>query len=335
MPSIQESARKQLSDFLELKGTIQSLNANIKGLEKSIKGFDVRMIHAGWSRNDDFSSYEDWEYYMKEQNEMHRREKEQCERKEQELRRQKQELSGHLNELPTLSPKIRKSLLLPDPTQSARVEFLGSEDFSRGGDVIVSFPGVHGLAWTMLTTKGLKYQSGGRPMTSCIFLPDPSCEGYGKHMEDAFETCKCWCYKLYGQSEDFGCKWYDLWMAKTRKAADAGCNLILVTKEGGGLGNSQKGEKKFLIDELRYPFKEIDINEFADLIVSPTDADFQWFLEENGEKLVEILSGPSTSVMRQPRSDSSLSGPSTSVMSQFGRSAAASWVQLLPRGFSW
>eukprot|EP00438_Fugacium_kawagutii_P014413 Skav236068 [mRNA] locus=scaffold2211:101357:102343:- [translate_table: standard] len=295
MPSIQESAREQLSGFLELRRTIESLN-RLDG-------------HGFPGEHDDFDAMSPWS------------------RPQKALSDLEEELYHLKDKLPTLCQKIRESLLLPDPTQSARIEFLGSEDFSPGGDVIVSFPGVHGLAWTMLTTKGLKYPRGersspprndvigsfrgvdglaifgwgmsttqglgGRPLTSCIFLPDASCKGYGKHMEDAFETGKCWCYKLYGERKDHGCKWYDLWMAKTRKAADAGSNLILVTKEGGGLGNSQEGEKKFLEAELRYPFKEIDINAFANLVIP--DADFRWFLEENAKKLMEILSGPSTS----------------------------------------
>ena len=57
-------------------------------------------------------------------------------------------------------------IVAEDGTQSARITFQGSptQQLNVGQDVIVSFPGVHGYAWNILTSGSSTF------LTTCIFL---------------------------------------------------------------------------------------------------------------------------------------------------------------------
>ena len=162
--------------------------------------------------------------------------------------------------------KAKLLLLQEDPSKSARIVFLGSPGslFHCNEKVVVSFPGAHGLAWTVLTA-----DSQTRLLTSCVFLPDETAEGYGIHVEKRFSR-ECFCCDLYGKPQPWGCKWYEVWMKNTRKAALNDCSLIVVTKQDGSLGNSQEGEVKYL-RKRNYPFMSINISDFADLLLKYDD----------------------------------------------------------------
>lgn len=69
-------------------------------------------------------------------------------------------------------------IVAEDGTQSARITFQGSptQHLNVGQDVIVSFPGVHGHAWNILTSGSSTF------LTTCIFLPDEEADGYGVHV---------------------------------------------------------------------------------------------------------------------------------------------------------
>lgn len=138
-----------------------------------------------------------------------------------------------------------------------RIEFPGSpnESFEPDREVVVSFPGIHGYAWNVLTNRWSNL------LTSCIFLPDKTSLGYGQHPNGA----ACHCHHLYGEQKEWGCEWYVMWMAKTRAAAEAGCKLIVVTKMDGSLGFSQEGEVRFLRSS-GYCFSTISIGLFASSI---------------------------------------------------------------------
>jgi len=86
-----------------------------------------------------------------------------------------------------------------------RIEFPGSpnESFEPDREVVVSFPGIHGYAWNVLTNRWSNL------LTSCIFLPDKTSLGYGQHPNGA----ACHCHHLYGEQTDWGCEWDVMWMA--------------------------------------------------------------------------------------------------------------------------
>ena len=98
----------------------------------------------------------------------------------------------------------------------ARVRFLGTPFFEKYDRVIVSFPGAHGRAWNKLI------QGAGGWKTSCVFLPDEDAPGYGVHVKNDFPQCchaiwgvtPCFCHMLYGQPEPWGCRWYQMLLAK-------------------------------------------------------------------------------------------------------------------------
>lgn len=105
-------------------------------------------------------------------------------------------------------------------------------------------------------------------LTSCVFLPDETAPGYGKHVpHDQDPGLGCNCVHLYGEEKPWGCYWYTMWQKQTLRAA-AKCNLLVVTKMDGSLGNSQQGEVRFLEAEKK-PYKRLTIKEFAELLLAP------------------------------------------------------------------
>ena len=115
--------------------------------------------------------------------------------------------------------------------------FLGSDTsaFQSSDKVIVSFPGQYGRAWNELT------KGAGSLKTSCVFLPDENSPGYGVHVPndsqewyDLFRGIKrCYCHQLYGQEQKWGCRWFQMWAENTRRAQEAKCSLVVITKEAG------------------------------------------------------------------------------------------------------
>ena len=158
------------------------------------------------------------------------------------------------------STSMLESIL--EENASKKIQFEGSrfQDFRPSVDVIVSFPGAHGFAWNLLTQRSL--ESGSNLLTSCVFLPNSDADGYGVHYPLDGSQNKCYCQKLYGRRQEFGCTWYAKWMLKTVLAAQYQCKLIVVTKMSGSLGRSQEGEVRFLQDS-GFAFVSIDILEFA------------------------------------------------------------------------
>ena len=155
--------------------------------------------------------------------------------------------------------------------RNARITFSGSPCFTEGAEVIVSFPGVYGRAWNALVSAVVE-DSQPRFHTSCVFLPckgDMS-KGWGVHPPWSLHAEQCYCQYLYGgfphekgSPEDFGCLWFLMWVKNTQDAILKGCRLVVVTKTDDSLGNSQKGEKKWL-DENRVSYETITLNTFAE-----------------------------------------------------------------------
>lgn len=147
----------------------------------------------------------------------------------------------------------------------ARVRFLGTPFFEKYDRVIVSFPGAHGRAWNKLI------QGAGGWKTSCVFLPDEDAPGYGVHVKNDSPQCchaiwgvtPCFCHMLYGQPEPWGCRWYQMWVENTRRAAEMDAELVVVTKADGSLGRSQKGEVEFL-ETSGYEYRRRSVREFAE-----------------------------------------------------------------------
>lgn len=153
-------------------------------------------------------------------------------------------------------------ILQEDPSKSLRITFWGSpnEAFCPGAKVVVSFPGVHGFAWNFLTKRALEAHT--QLLTTCIFLPNKDSPGYGYHHVIDEHTQACHCLDLYGHPEEWGCSWYHKWTLKTKKAAEMGCQLFVVTKSDGTLGWSQQGEVRFL-DACGCRYETISIHKFA------------------------------------------------------------------------
>eukprot|EP00435_Cladocopium_sp_Y103_P069819 s196_g34.t1 len=152
--------------------------------------------------------------------------------------------------------------------QADRIPFYGTkpEDFRAGEQTIVSFPGVHGDGWKILTEVS---SSKDTPFAStCIFLPDEKTKGYGQHDYPRGEHCNC--HFLYdGKQKKWGCHWFSKWQVQTLIAKDTGCNLVVVTKKDGTLGKSQAGEVQFLKDR-KIKYESITIEQFARRILDPT-----------------------------------------------------------------
>jgi len=143
--------------------------------------------------------------------------------------------------------------------------------FKRGKPAIVSFPGVHGYGWNRLTARPSGWaQSTICFPTSCVFLPDEKAPGYGEHDDQEGQGCSC--LKLYGQQEEWGCRWFTLWKDRTLMANDKRCNLWVVTKMDGSLGRSQEGEVDFL-EEKQMFYSCITIEQFAKEVLAHDTAE--------------------------------------------------------------
>eukprot|EP00438_Fugacium_kawagutii_P021224 Skav220503 [mRNA] locus=scaffold4697:67386:68375:- [translate_table: standard] len=136
-------------------------------------------------------------------------------------------------------------------------------DLGQGSLVVVSFPGVHGLAWNRLTRST-------KMVTTCIFLPDENAIGFGEHVSTGHEGKFCHCHHLYNGPETHGCAWYELWMNKTKEAARRECDLLVVTKRDGSLGQSQKGEVHFL-DVAGLLYSKMTITEWVMMYCSQSE----------------------------------------------------------------
>ena len=92
---------------------------------------------------------------------------------------------------------------------------------------------------------------------------------------------QCFCFDLYGKQMEFGCKWYQAWMENTFRAKRTGKELIVVTKADGTLGNSQKGEVRFL-EKRGFKFTFRNISDFAKS---------HSYLSENAKSLLREIAG--------------------------------------------
>ena len=71
------------------------------------------------------------------------------------------------------------------------------------------------------------------------------------------------CFDLQAspRKQSFGCAWFSLWQRKTLEAVKCGCNLLVITKRDGTLGNSQQGEVRYL-QQNAWPYSEMNILDF-------------------------------------------------------------------------
>jgi len=153
---------------------------------------------------------------------------------------------------------------LAEKSSLHRVQFLPQRQLQEGDDVMVSFPGVYGFAWDAIqgmaspqlcTLWGfLGITPPTAPLkTTCVFLPDKSCAGYGQHDRPEGEK-RCYCTMPraeggleYGQQPvPWGCAWFTLWKKNVLEAHAKGVVFYVIMKEDGELGNSQQGEVSFL-----------------------------------------------------------------------------------------
>ncbi|CAL1164485.1 unnamed protein product [Cladocopium goreaui] len=179
---------------------------------------------------------------------------------------------------------------LCEVVDGAKVKFLGTPVFSQGDRVIVSFSGAHGRAWNRLM------EGAGGWKTSCVFLPDKKTPGYGVHATRYFAhrvEKSCFCDMLYGETVEWGCRWFQMWMENTRRAEEMSCELVVVTKPDGSLGRSQSGEVEFL-RKSGYIFEERSVREFAEDVLTFFLAD----LRAEGKSL--RIRSPSRSRSRLP-----------------------------------
>ncbi|CAE7646868.1 klhl3, partial [Symbiodinium pilosum] len=74
---------------------------------------------------------------------------------------------------------------------------------------------------------------------------------------------RCYCHQLYGKEQKWGCRWFQMWAENTRRAQEAKCSLVVITKEDKSLGNSQKGEVAFL-ENSGYKYEAVTVRDFVD-----------------------------------------------------------------------
>jgi len=113
----------------------------------------------------------------------------------------------------------------------------------KGVEAIVSFPGMFQDEWNEIVAMAdlLKRLDPDNAFfsTACIFLPDGDAN-FGKHCDnDVDNDGKCFCFKLYGEKKDWGCKWFDIWRNQLLEILRRGQVPVVVYKAGQvGQGDS-------------------------------------------------------------------------------------------------
>lgn len=154
---------------------------------------------------------------------------------------------------------------------------------ARAKRCIVSFPG----AFMSVFNKLSHCCAQGRLSSGCVFLPenDPL-RRYGRHASNPETESQCFCHSLYGETQEWGCAWFDEWRSNVEDAVRLGHTLIVVFLPGQhnlgvlkwedltgqgqkqklwnevGLGGSQKGEVAWL-RRKGYAYLSVDVNQLV------------------------------------------------------------------------
>jgi len=137
----------------------------------------------------------------------------------------------------------------------------------KGTMCVISFPGQHQASWNNIVAWAtvMKALDPGKSFfaTACVFLPDGD-PAFGKHEKNEVDgTDTCYCQKIYGEEQTWGCAWFKEWKFLLEEAHRRGHEPVIVYKNGQvgqgdaavwedfplpfsteapGLGGSQRGE---------------------------------------------------------------------------------------------
>jgi len=122
----------------------------------------------------------------------------------------------------------------------------------------------------------------GKFSTACVFLPegDPLSGVHEPNVDES--TTDCYCIRLYGKAQPWGCAWFKKWKENVARAVEVGQPLWVIhflgqvgvgdhlcwedlaargydsLRDGIGLGASQKGEVAWL-KRCGYAFHKRDV----------------------------------------------------------------------------
>ena len=190
-----------------------------------------------------------------------------------------------------------------------RDSFFGHVARTNAITTVVSFPGVYTSEWAMLVERSGKLRdaekkskdASGEPYhlgsTSCVFLP-PGSTLFGLHERDPDSTDgSCWCQALYGDRQEFGCRWFSEWLKQLDKALERSHKLMVVFKAGDkskgikdlkwppaiactdanrnleGLGVSQRGEVAFMMHKKGVALEHEDIQDFRKRLLAEIEVE--------------------------------------------------------------
>jgi len=193
---------------------------------------------------------------------------------------------------------------------------IGKEDL----EVVASFPGKWQSEWNQMVSmvELMRVLDAERALfsTACIFLP-PGDARYGKHdMNEVDKDGRCWCVRLYGSPQKWGCRWFSTWRSQLHKALDLGQRPVVVYKaeqcgegdaanwkdlplQGGadterrGLGASQAGEVAYIKLVCKNGFARKDVRHAASDMLSKAYQEMRNIVRgpEVGERLARCLRG--------------------------------------------
>mmetsp|Transcript_11392 Transcript_11392/g.25549 ORF Transcript_11392/g.25549 Transcript_11392/m.25549 type:complete len:407 (+) Transcript_11392:112-1332(+) len=135
---------------------------------------------------------------------------------------------------------------------------------------IASFPGVYEREFKEQVQRYLGVSS------ACVFFPDVAPNGqphrlYGHHQDP------CHCGFLYGGSPPWGCLWFRQWQMNVQRALGQKRLVVVFSGRDGdvqSLGNSQKGELRYIRDVIQADFEGVDMDGLRQLL-APYQAKIQ------------------------------------------------------------
>lgn len=140
---------------------------------------------------------------------------------------------------------------------------------SRPGTAcIASWPGLYATAWHYLARRA----QGAQTSAAVVFMAEGT-QLYGKHCpipEEEELHGACWCFPLYGEEKEWGCKWWEVWIQNVHMAMACGAVLHVyfwegLCAKGKAASFATVGQENFAGESVRNKIKDFENSkEFED-----------------------------------------------------------------------
>ncbi|CAK9074540.1 unnamed protein product [Durusdinium trenchii] len=152
--------------------------------------------------------------------------------------------------------------------REATILFEGKVIEKPGTACIASWPGLYATAWHYLARRA----QGAQTSAAVVFMAEGT-QLYGKHCpipEEEELHGACWCFPLYGEEKEWGCKWWEVWIQNVHMAMACGAVLHVyfwegLCAKGKAASFATVGQENFAGESVRNKIKDFENSkEFED-----------------------------------------------------------------------